>query len=73
VKAGPAVVYGPGTNKLPMVHIDDLAAYIAAAASEEVPTFFPLHLCLQEPKVKIKQWPDRLATVILVAFCSYLR
>lgn len=36
VKAGPAVVYGPGTNKLPMVHVDDLAAYIAAAASEEV-------------------------------------
>eukprot|EP00967_Tisochrysis_lutea_P028043 scaffold32591_cov18-Tisochrysis_lutea.AAC.1 len=36
VTAGPAVVYGPGTNKLPMVHVDDLAAYIAAAASKEV-------------------------------------
>jgi len=36
ITAGPALVYGPGTNKLPMVHVDDLAAYIAAAASEEV-------------------------------------
>jgi len=41
VTAGPAVVYGPGTNKLPMVHVDDLAAYIAAAASKEARAALP--------------------------------
>ncbi|KAF5836503.1 hypothetical protein DUNSADRAFT_5889 [Dunaliella salina] len=41
VTMGPAVVYGPGTNKLPMVHVDDLAAYIAAAASEEARAALP--------------------------------
>ena len=28
-----AVVYGPGTNHLPMIQVEDLAGYIAAAAS----------------------------------------
>lgn len=39
--AGPLTIYGPGTNHLPMVHVEDAASYIAAVASAEAMTALP--------------------------------
>lgn len=37
VVSGPAVVYGPGTNNLPMVHVSDRASDRAACAARQRP------------------------------------
>lgn len=39
--AGPLTIYGPGTNHLPMVHVDDAAGYVAAVASAQAVSVLP--------------------------------